>query len=157
MLLFDPGHLIGEGPSDDLRATLAVQTGAGPSVQQEVAVEIGALRPEGNALSLPLSWEATGWQRLFPEFRGELEVSPYGSGCSLRLHGSYHVPLGPLGRFGDGIAGRRLARQSLSAFLAQAARRIDAEVDGRADSHPWYPDRYPVAVRELALSENYLG
>ena len=159
MLLFDPGRLVGvvDGSSDELRATLTVQAGTGPSVHQEVAVELGPLRPEADRLSLAVSWEATGWQRLFPTFAGELHAAPHGSGTSLRLHGTYGVPLGPLGRFGDGIAGRRLARQSLSAFLEHVARRIAAEADRRVDGDPWSIDRYPVAVRELAASENYLG
>src|SRR5215210_6738263 len=159
LLLFDAGRLFGavDDASGELRATLAVEVaeGGGPGLHQEVAVELGSLHPRAGVLALAVSWEPTAWQRLFPSFTGELEASPHRSGTDLRLRGTYGVPLGPLGRFGDGIAGRRAARQSLSAFLEQIARRIDAEADRRPDSEAWSPSRYPVAVRELAASENY--
>ncbi|HWC09665.1 MAG TPA: hypothetical protein VG455_00435 [Acidimicrobiales bacterium] len=162
-LLFDPGCLVrGERPSADvpeseLRSTLAVETSVGPSIHQEVIVQFGALCPEGDNLSLAVTLRATSSPRLFPRFVGELEATPYGPGTVLRLYGTYGVPLSPFGRFGDGIARRRLARQSLTTFLEQAAGRLDAEADRQARSGSWVPDRYPVAVRELAASENYLG
>lgn len=159
LVLFDPGSLFGvvDGDTGEVRSTLAVESGTGPSVNQEVTVELGSLQPRAGTLALAVSWEPTAWQRLFPSFVGELEATPHGSGTYLRLHGKYGVPLDPLGRFGDGIAGRRVARQSLAAFLEQVARRIDAEAVRRAEPGPWSPSRYPVAVRELAGSENYVG
>ena len=159
LLLFDLHRLFGvtDEDSGELRSTLVVEAGAGPSIHQEVTVELGSLRSQGGTLALAVSCEPTAWQRLFPSFAGELEVSPQGPGTSVRLRGTYGVPLGPLGRFGDGIAGRRMARQSLSAFLEQVARRMDAEADRRTESEPWSPSRYRVAVRELAGSENYFG
>ena len=39
-------------------------------------------------------WQATGRQRLFPTFTGELEASEADDGTRLRLHGTYTVPLG---------------------------------------------------------------
>lgn len=105
---------------------------------------------------MPVHWRAAGRDRLFPTFEGELEASRDDPGSCLRLRGIYTVPLRPLGRFGDGIAGRRLARQSLSAFLEQAARRLDGEVDRRLDVVSAHPASYPVALREVA-SENHIG
>ena len=53
-------------------------------------------------------------------------------GTCLRLEGSYTVPLGAVGRFGDNVLGQRLARRSLSALLEQIAYRLESEVEWRA-------------------------
>ena len=130
--------------------------GAGGSVHQEVAVEVGAaLAPgEEEAVSLPLRWQATGRDRLFPAFQGVLQAARAPTGTTLRLAGTYRVPLGLLGRFGDGVAGRRLAQRSLVAFLEALSGRLDAEVHHLMAALP--PSPAPVALRELP-SEVYLG
>jgi hypothetical protein len=98
---------------------------------------------------VPLHWQAWGRERLFPVFDGELRAAPVGpAATTVVVSGTYSVPLGPVGRFGDGLIGRRLARQSLTAFLEDAARRIDAEVHRRLHSVAWRPAPYPVSLRE---------
>ncbi|HET9444108.1 MAG TPA: hypothetical protein VFO65_12340, partial [Acidimicrobiales bacterium] len=72
------------------------------------------------------------------------------------LHGTYHVPSGPEATFGQALAERRLARQSLAAFLEQAARRLDDEVDRSADAVPVDELVHAVTLRE-ARSEHYIG
>jgi hypothetical protein len=103
---------------------------------------------------LPLRWRASGRDRLFPVFDGRLEATaaPGGAGTVLSVVGVYTVPLGPVGRFGDGLIGRRLARQSLTAFLEDAARRIDAGAHHRTTSEAWHPSPYRVALREAAAT-----
>jgi hypothetical protein len=70
----------------------------------------------------------------------------------LSVAGVYTVPLGPVGRFGDGLIGRRLARQSLTAFLEDAAGRIEADIHRRTTSETWRPSPYRVALREAAVA-----
>jgi len=143
VLVDDPGAVIAETRSAaDKRSRrflteLKVAMGAGASFRQEVGVDVGAAgavdRADGG-IALPLRWHATGRNRLFPTFQGELEAVPSRSGRTLRLQGTYTVPLGTIGRLGDGVAGQRLADRSLVAFLGAMGRRVDAEVDRRMAS-----------------------
>lgn len=162
VLIADPGCVVAERCSPDERrercfhTNLGVEVGAGGGFHQEVVIELGPVRSTDDTVAVPVRWRAAGRDRLFPTFEGELEASRDSPGSCLGLRGAYAVPLGPLGRFGDGSAGRRLARQSLTAFLEQAARRLDAEVDRRMDSVSRHPAPYPVSLREVG-SENYIG
>lgn len=135
---------------------LCLELGPGGQLEQQVRVEVGPTRPAGHGVRVPISWRAVGWERLFPAFEGILVAAPEGSGCRVDLRGAYTVPLGPLGGFGDGIAGRRLARQSLSTFLEQVAARIDEEAARRRDAVPPEPVRYRIALHEVG-SENFVG
>lgn len=161
-----PGRVLGprDRPRDrtggsqqrSFETTLGLEVGSGGHLEQQVRVEVGPARPAGRGVRVPLSWRAIGWERLFPTFEGILAADPEGSGSQIHLRGAYTVPLGPLGGFGDGIAGRRLARQSLSTFLGQAAARIDEEVGRRRNAPPPEPAQYRIAVREVG-SENFVG
>ena len=142
VLVDDPASVLGAvPPGADRRARrfpaeLEVAMGAGASLRQEVVVDVGAVSvvdADDGGILLPLSWRAAGRQSLFPAFRGDLEVVAGEDGSVLRLRGAYTVPLGTLGRFGDGVVGRRVARRSLEAFLHEAGRRLDEAVAGRAE------------------------
>lgn len=143
----------GPGESGHLRSALGVELGA-TAFRQAVDVEIGAVQVTDADVVLPLRWRASGRDRLFPVFDGRLEATPDagGSGTVLSVVGVYTVPLGPVGRFGDGLIGRRLARQSLSAFLEDAAGRIETDIHRRTTSEAWRPSPYRVALREDAVA-----
>ena len=136
---------------DRLRSELGVAVGA-TAFRQAVDIQVGELRVTDADAVLPLHWRASGRDRLFPVFDGRLEArpGPAGSGTVLSVIGVYTVPLGPVGRFGDGLIGRRLARQSLTAFLEDAAGRIESDVHRRTTSVAWHPSAYSVALREGA-------
>lgn len=164
VLLDDPGPVLCETCSpDDRRARrFRTQLGAplrgGTSLRQEVELHLGAPRSvDGGGIALPMTWRATGHDRLFPTFEGELEASPDRSGTLLRLHGTYTVPLGALGRFGDGVAGRQLARRSLSALVSDLARRLDTQIDRLLKVVPGDLSPHRVAVNERVGPENYVG
>lgn len=143
------------------RTPLAVDLPGGATIQQQVELQLGVTRSvDGDGIALPLTWRATDHDRLFPTFDGELEASPESSGTLLRLHGTYTVPLGAVGRFGEGIAGRQVARRSLGTFIRDVARRLDAEVDRRLEVVSTDLTLHSVAVREQVGhvgSENYVG
>lgn len=141
------------GGEGHLRSALGVELGA-TAFRQAVDVEIGRLQVTDTEAILPLRWRASGRDRLFPVFDGRLEAMPgaAGSGTVLSVVGVYTVPLGPVGRFGDGLVGRRLARQSLTAFLEDAAGRIEADIHRRTTSEAWHPSPYQVALREGAVA-----
>lgn len=141
----------GGDDGDQLRSELGVALGA-TAFRQAVDIHVGDLFVTDAAAVLPLHWRASGRDRLFPVFDGRLEARPdaAGTGTVLSVIGVYTVPLGPVGRFGDGLIGRRLARQSLTAFLEDAAGRIESDVHRRTTSEVWRPSPYSVALREGA-------
>lgn len=160
----NPGDVVADRVSpEDRRARrflteLGVDLGAGGAVRQAVEVEIGTPQVSPEATTVPLGWQADGRARLFPVFDGCLRAVPahdsvpaHDAATTLTVAGTYVVPLGSVGRFGDGLIGRRLARQSLTAFLEDAAARIDAKVHRRLASVAWRPAPYPVALRESTV------
>jgi hypothetical protein len=147
-------HADGER-SDHLTSMLVVGLGASGSVSKEVEVDVGNASSGDGVTTVPLHWHTSGRDRLFPSFDGVLEASAEALGASLlTVRGTYTVPLGPVGRFGDGVIGRRLARQSLAAFVEGLARRLDGEAHRRAAAVSWHPAPYPVTVRESAASSS---
>lgn len=144
----------GPADGDQLRSELGVALGA-TAFRQSVDIDVGDLRVTDTDAVLPLRWRASGRDRLFPVFDGRLEATPdsAGAGTVLSVVGVYTVPLGPVGRFGDGLIGRRLARQSLTAFLEEAAARIESDVHRRITSVDWRPSVYSVALREDAAGD----
>lgn len=113
------------------RTVLTVDLGSGTSVHQEVLVHLGVAHTTEAALVVPVAWEATGRKRVLPSFAGELEASEADDGTRLRLHGTYAVPLGVIGRIGNGVVGWRLACRSLEVLLVGVGRRVEVEVDRR--------------------------
>lgn len=157
VLADDPGGVVAEHvePEDRqarrFRSALGVDLGAGGGIRQAVVIDVGHLRTEGEETRLPLRWQAAGRDRLFPVFDGHLHARAAGPATTLLLvRGTYEVPLGAVGRFGDGLIGRRLARQSLTSFVEELAARLDAEVHRRMASTSWRPAPYPVSLRESA-------
>ena len=59
--------------------------------------------------------------------------------------------------FGDAVAGHKLARASLTAFLDGVARRLEDEVDRRIGSVPKHRAPDPIAVTDRLESENHIG
>jgi hypothetical protein len=134
---------------------LGVELAGGGGVRHAVVVELGRAHPGGERTALAIRWHADGHQRLFPTFEGELDVEPDGPDATrLTVQGTYAVPLGPIGHFGDGLVGRRIARQSLASFVEQAAGRLDREVHRRRTSAAWHPAPYPVALREMGYERS---
>jgi hypothetical protein len=149
----DPGAVFGDAAThrthQDLstRTELSVDLRAGASVHQQVLLELGRSRSTESGVSIPVSWRATGRERLFPIFTGELEASETATGSRLRLHGAYTVPLGVIGRVGNGVGGWRLAHRSVVGLLERLARRLEAEADGRRSA----------VAPEWDRSEIYIG
>jgi hypothetical protein len=160
----DPGTVLaGRCTAEDrrqrrFRTMLTVGVGSGASLQQEIAIDALPVRHGDAGFALPIRWQATGHGRFLPSFDGELVLSGDSLHTELALRGAYIVPLGPVGAFGDGLAGRRLVRRSLEAYLDELARRLDAEADRRVDAIGWHPAPYPITLHEsTAHSEQFIG
>jgi hypothetical protein len=150
-------QLVDERREEQLSMDLSVDLGAGASVHQDVTVQLGNPRSGQDGLVLPLRWHATGREEWLPTFTGELVASEARQGTSLRLRGMYTVPLGVVGRFGDGVLGRRLVRTSLRALVERLAGHLESEVNARLGSVDWSPAPHPVDLREQGHSEIYIG
>lgn len=138
-------------------APLSAPVGSGTVVQQEVSVEIGTVTFDEGTARVPISWQPVAHERLLPDFEGVLSVESDEEGNTrLALRGTYSVPLGPVGRFGDALIGRRIARRSASDLLEQMAGRLDRAVDRRAKTSVRSPVPYPVDMRELHGLEHQL-
>ena len=166
----DPGAIFVDGPTTvDQRRTrrfavpVGAAVGSGTGIQQLVDLHLGTVVVEGGTATVPVRWEPAGRQRLLPTFDGELVLRAGGPGrTDVELHGSYRVPLGPVvGRFGDSLVGRRIARQSLGALLDHAARRVDEVVDRRHDdlprSTPYNADLRERHRPDAGRSEHFIG
>ena len=133
----DLGALFGDIPAvhvEGVRVSsmeLVIELGAGASVHQAVALRVGPARESDNGLTLRMNWQASGNDRLLPTFDGELEVSKRRMLTRLRLAGAYTVPLGLVGRVGDGVLGWRIARSSIDELVERMARRLESAVRSR--------------------------
>jgi hypothetical protein len=97
-------------------------TGSAPGIGKRVQVELGAGYPRGEGFVVPLSWWATGPQRLFPTLDADLEIMPLGPDqVMLTLMGRYEPPLGPLGRGLDRLVLHRVAEACVRSFLRRTA------------------------------------
>ena len=119
--------------------TLAIDLPGGMHVSREVRVGLGPVFQEDDAFVVAVWWEAAEHPQLFPTFDGGFEVRPAGDDTELRLVGSYEPPLGPFGRFADGVVGHRLVTASLDALLASASERLAAVARSDAASSAFTP------------------
>jgi hypothetical protein len=163
LLLDDPGVVfsdtvsVGDQRARRFQEELSVNVGAGASLHQEVALQLGAPRSTKGELVLPVAWQATGRTEMLPSFKGSLHISEHRAGTGLRVSGTYTIPLGIVGRFGDGVVGRRLARRSLASLAERLARRLKVEVERQVRTG--VPLRRPRSIErpEGVHSEIYLG
>jgi hypothetical protein len=155
--LFSDAFVVDERHHPRLPTDLSVNLGAGASVHQEVILQLGVARSAETEVVVPVAWQAAGRERLFPTFNGELQAFEAHEGTRLRLTGTCTVPLGAIGRVGDVVVGRRLARRSLDDLLERLARRIEAEAARRLVSGRRQSAQKPLAAPEWQRSEMFIG
>jgi len=105
-------------------AELEVGIPGGRQIAREVRLGFGPLLVDDGVTALPVWWEDAEHPEFFPTFDGGLELHSADGGTELRLVGSYRPPLGAVGRFADGLFGRRIVASSLEAFIAAVADRL---------------------------------
>jgi hypothetical protein len=113
--------------ADGERLLFIVSPSAGEArVRKRVQIDLGAAYARGEGFVVPLSWWATGAQRLFPTLDADLEVMPMGPDqAMLTLMGRYQPPLGPVGRGLDRLLLHRVAESCVRSFLHRAAASLE--------------------------------
>lgn len=119
---------------------LVAALGPAPPMGHDIELDLGEPEELDRTVVVPVRWHALGRERLFPRFAGELVVEhDVDAGARLRLSGRYAVPFGVVGRFGDGLAGRRVARRCMEDLLTRIAANLDAAAGVEPDpvGHPY--------------------
>ena len=110
--------------------TIRTKLGAGGSqfhIVKAVNMTIGTPLELTDRLVVPLRWEATGPQSLFPRMEADLILTDRDSfGSDLTFRGQYSPPLGPLGELVDRLVLHRLADATSRQFVESAAQAIAA-------------------------------
>ena len=157
VLVSDPAALLPAGhrihPDGGAVVTLSAGTRGGAELGQEVLLTLGAPCSAEGESWVPVEWEPVAHAQLLPSFRGVLELIEEADRTELAITGTYEIPLGVVGRFGDGLLGRRLAQQSVRTLLEGMARQLRGRVaDGMAHA-AWRPAPYPIDLRERPVPE----
>jgi hypothetical protein len=132
---------------------LSVETKGGAGVRQEVVVTLGAPCSAEGETWVPIEWEPFAHAQVLPSFSGVLELVDGFEGVDLAITGIYDVPLGVVGRFGDGLVGRRVAQQSIRSLLDGMARRLRSCIADDFVHAAWKPAPYPISLRERPVPE----
>jgi Rrf2 family protein len=116
-----------EAASADGEATrLRVGPGGPAWLGKTVAVHLGEPNGTDDALTIPLTWEATGPTGLFPRLKAELHVSAVDpERAELALSGHYRPPLGRAGQVLDEALLTHVARATVRSLLRRVARALE--------------------------------
>lgn len=134
-----------------VHGSVVVPLGVGTTVEQSVTLELGPVEVDGSEAGAAVEWAPDRHQRLLPSFAGRLLLAADGEASTvLQLQGTYHVPLGAAGRFGDAVVGRRIARASITELLERIGRRLHERHTAALDHRPPTPTPYNVDLRERA-------
>jgi hypothetical protein len=96
------------------------------TIGKRIQVELGTPYARGEGSVVPLSWWATGAQRLFPTLDADLEIMPMGTHqVMLTLMGRYEPPLGAVGRAVDRLILHRITEACVRNFLHRAAANLE--------------------------------
>jgi hypothetical protein len=96
-------------------------------VDKQVEVRFGAPYVIPSKTLLPMTWRATGPDRLFPQLDADLEVAALGvDRTQLSISARYRPPLGAAGRALDRALLHRVAEATIKDFLDRVGERIRA-------------------------------
>jgi hypothetical protein len=98
-------------------------------VDKQVQVQIGAPYRIPRKTLVPITWSATGSERLFPSLEGDLELAALGERrTQLSISASYSPPLGAVGRALDRALLHRVAEATVKDFLDRVVEEVGAAV-----------------------------
>jgi hypothetical protein len=100
-------------------------------VSKEVRIELGPPHRMPGKTLLPLSWKASGPERLFPSLEADLEIATLGrSRTQLSISARYRPPLGVVGKALDRVLLHRVAEATIKDFLDRVGEGIGPRVSG---------------------------
>jgi hypothetical protein len=115
-----------------LMADVGFSIDDGLRVDKAVEIELGwPLRMQGRTV-VPITWRATGPQRLFPSLDADLEIAALGaSRTQLSFSARYQPPLGAVGKALDRALLHRVAEATIKDFLDRVGEGIGAGASAR--------------------------
>jgi hypothetical protein len=94
-------------------------------IDKEVEIGIGEPNRLEHVTALPVSWRATGPERLFPQLDADLEIAALGAGrTQLSISASYRPPMGAVGKVLDKALLHRVAEATVKDFVDGVAARV---------------------------------
>jgi hypothetical protein len=93
-------------------------------VDKEVEIQVAAPYRSETKTVLPITWRATGPERLFPQLDADLEIARMGARTQVSLSGRYRPPLGVVGRAIDRTLLHRVAEATVKDFVDRVAERL---------------------------------
>ena len=129
-LVADPAVIFSGDPQPlglldrQVTATLELQVSAAAAHNHEIVLTYGSADRSAEQMSISVRWHSSRGHQLFPSFWGTLWIRGEEDSTRLELVGVSHIPLG---RYGDGQAGRHIAREAVAAQLRGIAGRLDSE------------------------------
>jgi copper chaperone CopZ len=127
-----PSVLVDESTGDGLKRSQLHARLAGIDVTRPVLVHVGGLVNRGDRAVVAVTWWDEGRRNLFPVMEAVLEMVPVDyRGCpitQLGLVGRYRPPFGAFGNAIDRVAGSQVVAESVTWFVAEVARRLEATV-----------------------------
>ena len=113
--------LAGEATASGEELLMTVGPGFGERVLGvPVKVRLGACWTRDGAIAIPIRWEATFFESLFPVLDGTLVVTPLDeTRCRLAIEASYRPPLDRIGGLIDRVLLHRVAESTVHEFLGR--------------------------------------
>jgi hypothetical protein len=122
-----------EDRGNRLLADVGFRLGDEHRVGKQVEVGVGEPYRRPGTVRLPITWTASGSDRLFPSLEGDLELAALGEHrTQLSLSARYDPPLGPVGRVLDRALLHRVAEATVKDFVDRVVEAIGASTDVRA-------------------------
>ncbi len=98
-------------------------------IDKEIEIALGEPYRLTSKTLLPMTWRATGPERLFPQLDADLEVAALGPRrTQLSISARYRPPLGAFGRALDRAMLHRVAEATIKDFLDRVGERVRARV-----------------------------
>lgn len=94
-------------------------------IGKEIEIGLGAPYRFPSKTVLPMTWRATGPERLFPQLEADIEVASLGEDrTQLSISASYRAPMGTVGRALDRALLHRVAEATVKDFLDRVGERM---------------------------------